>query len=136
MANVDLGLDPVTGDLPRVPTLITGLDLILQRIRLRLNRGQGEWFLDLDAGLPLLAWRTQKPPNLPSISSTIQAEIDSIPGVQRTQNFTATFNDVTRQLTVSGEVVTDAGEVTRVTVLSSRTEPTNAAFFHLLLGGA
>lgn len=46
----DFRLDPLTHDL--APGYVTGPDEIIQRLKVRLWRDLGEWFLDRSAGLP------------------------------------------------------------------------------------
>lgn len=115
MTVVDAYLDPTSGDLPEISRLCTGLDLIQQRIRLRLNRGVGEYFLDpVNVGLPLIEWREQKPPQLGAIQRRIEDEIRQVPGVVRTQDFVATHDAGARRVTVTGNVIVDTGEVTAI----------------------
>lgn len=112
----DIGLDPTTRDLPDVPTLIDGPALVQQRIRTRLLRGRAEWFVNLQTGLPLLEWRQQKPPDEVAIRATLQAEIVQIDGVVATENFTSSFDSVTKTLRVSGDVRIDGGSVVTISV--------------------
>lgn len=116
---VDIALDPLTGDLAHPTRLITGMELIQQRIRLRLRRGTGEWFLDPSVGLPLLDWRQQKPPRVADIVARIQAEIREVPGVTGTSNFTGEHDPLLRKLTVTGDVFAADGEVTSIVVMGS-----------------
>ncbi|MEN0065928.1 MAG: hypothetical protein AAGA48_27555 [Myxococcota bacterium] len=136
MANVDLELDPATGDLPERPRLVTGLELVRQRIYTRLQRGRGEWFLALDQGLPLLEWRQAKPPDLDAMSAEVQVSILATDGVRSLEAFSATFDRTTRRVTMAGTVVTDAGETTRLSLVASNTGPTNTTFFQVFFGGA
>jgi len=129
---IDAFLDPVTGDLPEVSRLCTGMELIEQRIRMRLHRGTEEWFLDpLGTGLPLLAWRQMKPPDVPAIVGRIQAEIRSIPGVTLTRNFNGVHDHAARRLTISGDVVAADGQVTSLVVAAPTDVARNAFYFQL-----
>lgn len=126
----DIGLDPVTGDLPDTTRLITGMDLIQQRIRLRLRRGLGEWFLDpLGTGLPLLEWRQMKPPDKGQIIGLIQAEIRAIPGVLSTSNWDGEHDPAARRLTLHGDVLAEDGAVTSVVVQGDLTGARNSMAF-------
>lgn len=114
---LDAYIDPTTGDLPEASRLITGLDLIQQRIRRRLLRGTGEYFLDpVNVGLPLIAWRNTKPPNVALIVARIQAEILDVPGVISTANFVGVHDAAAHRLTISGDVLANDGAVTAVVV--------------------
>lgn len=126
---VDAYLDPVTGDLPAVSRFTTGMELIEQRIRLRLRRGLGEWFLDpVGVGLPLLEWRQQKPPDVPVIVARIQTEIRTIPGVTSTRGFNGVHDPRARQLVISGDVTAADGQVTSLIVIPPSTERNSSQF--------
>lgn len=129
---VDLHLDPITGDLPDVSRFATGIELIEQRIRLRLHRGLGEWFLDpAGTGLPLLEWRQQKPPDVSGIVQRLQAEIRSVPGVVSTKNFTGTHDPAGRRLTISGDVVAADGQVTSMVAAAPTDVARNTFLFQI-----
>lgn len=114
MSYLDAALDS-TGDLAEVSRFVTGIDLVEQRIRVRLQRGSGEWFLDPDGtGLPFIEWRGQKPPDLTAINLRVQQEIASVPGVLRLENFEALHDAAARQVTVSGDVYVGPDESTTV----------------------
>src|SRR5687768_5515451 len=101
---IDAYLDPDTGDLPESGRTVTGIDLIQQRIRLRLLRGTGEWFLDpTGTGLPHIEWRQMKPPNVPLIVAQLQTEIRAVPGVVRTANFDGEHDPAARRVTITGD---------------------------------
>lgn len=116
---VDAYLDPLTGDLPEVNRLVTGMDLVAQRIRVRLQRGLQEWFLDTTVGLPLLEWRQQKPPQVQAILARLQEEIRLVPGVVSTANFSGTHEPLARRLTITGDVYVDEDSVLSVVVLGA-----------------
>lgn len=127
---IDTQIDAVTGDLVVPTQLITGLPLIQQRIRRRLLRGTGEWFLDpVNVGLPLIGWRDQKPPNVALIVAQLQAEIREVPGVVATQNFQGTHDPAAHRLTVTGDVIVDDGGVTAVVVTAPTAGARNAMVF-------
>lgn len=117
MANVDVGLDPTTDDLPDVPETITGVTLTLQRVREEVTLIQGEWFLDLTRGLPLVEWLTTKNLDTQAALATLQARIRTIPGVITTQRASASFDNATQRLAFQFDVVTDDGAAVTVSVL-------------------
>jgi hypothetical protein len=125
---IDALLD-ADGDLPVVSGLVTGIDLVAQRIRLRLLRGQGEWFVDPSKGLPLLEWRQQKPPQVSQILVSLQQEIRLIPGVVSTSNFQGTHDPLTRRLTISGDVLVEEEGVLSVVVTGSQDVAHNTMHF-------
>lgn len=109
-AAVDIGLDPLTGDLPDVPVLITGTPLIQQLIGCVLNFFRGEWYLDVDLGLPLLEWVTERGLDLPAVLARVEREIRGVPGVLRTQDATISMSG--RTVTIGLVAVTRDGDVT------------------------
>jgi len=112
MANQTTGLgDPVTGAL----RLVTGAELVLQRVRIRLGTHFGEVLLNQFVGLPFEAWRATKPLDLEAAGAVILAEIGSTPGVIRIISFDKRFDPATRTAAFSGEVeVQDEGDADAV----------------------
>jgi hypothetical protein len=106
----DLKIDPDTGDL-----LIESGDLVMtkeadairQHISQRLKSFAGEWFLDLDAGLPYYRDILVKNPNTLVVSGLIQEEIIKTPGVIELRSFEFVHEKATRALTVKFEVLVD-----------------------------
>lgn len=96
------------GDLPEVSRFVTGIPLVLQRVQIRLRTFLGEWVLDIAQGLPYLAWRAQKPPDLPAIAARVRAELATTPGVVRVDRCTASLEVTTRLVRVEAQaVITD-----------------------------
>jgi hypothetical protein len=121
---IDILLDPDTGDLPAISRFVTGIDLVHQRIRRRLQRHRGEWFLDpAGTGLPYEVWRQQKPPNLTEILGAVRRELAAIPEVTSTAGWEITHDNDTNRLTITGTLFTDYG-VTGIRL--SEPEPTTA----------
>lgn len=79
------------GDLPAITDHITGIDSLQQRLRIKMNTWAGEWFLDQRRGLPYIAWKQQKPPDLSVIRSRILREIRTTPGVNRVRDLSINF---------------------------------------------
>ena len=116
--SIDIYIDPLTGDLPDTTRSVEGLDLVRQRIRVRLQRGLGEWFLDpANVGLPLIAWRETRPTDPDAIAAGIAAEIQSTPGVLAVADFEGAHDHAARSVTVSGRVQYDDGTVEAVQVV-------------------
>lgn len=79
-----------------------------QRLRCRLLTIRGEWFLDLDAGVPW--WQPESSDvqpimggarNLPYAEAVIKAAILETDGVATIEAFSMSFNGTTRKLTVT-----------------------------------
>ena len=103
----DIGLDPLTEDLPVFPGHISGTDLVLQRVKIRLQRFLGEWILDTTKGLPYLAWTQEKPLDVAGMTAVINAEIASTPGVLRVENFSGSFDFRNQKVSLTGEIILD-----------------------------
>lgn len=114
-AAVDIGLDPDTDDLPDLPELITGLDLIQQLIASTVRFFLGEWFLDERVGLPLVEWITTKAPDVQAILARLEQDIRTIPGVVRTEDGIAILTGRTISCTMT--VITRSGDATTVSIL-------------------
>lgn len=100
----DVGLDPLTFDLPVFPVHISGVDLIVQRMTIRLQRFLGEWILDTSVGLPYLEFIQTRPLDIPGITAVLLAEIATTPGVLRVDDFIGIFNIATQTLKFTGIV--------------------------------
>lgn len=108
----DIKLDAITGDWD-VSTgdlvILTGGDAIIQSAKLHLGFFQGEWFLDLDAGVPY--WQRVmgkvKDPNI--LYPIFRAALLEPQGVVSVQSLVLTFDRSTRSLRVVFELLTDVG---------------------------
>lgn len=105
------------GSLPLTFGFITGADLILQRVAIRLRTFLGEWQLDTAVGLPYLEWVQQKPPDVDGIGAVIRAQVLGVPGVIRFDSFTGTFDVETRSLRYDGSIIIDNELEATLTVL-------------------
>lgn len=84
--SADVYLDPATGDLPASWRFANPTELILQRIRIRLETFFGEWILDQSKGLPIEDWRKFHQPPLDEVLALVRREVSTVPGVLRTDN--------------------------------------------------
>lgn len=124
------------GDLPAFTRLGSGIEVVRQRIQIRLGTFLGEWLLDKRAGLPILDWLQQKPPRVDAIGARIRREIETTPGVARVATFAGSLDGTS--LTYSGTVVYDRGEVDEVTVVSDPDQDANTlpmAIYLVAAGG-
>ena len=106
----DIGLGD-DGDLPVRARFISGLDLIAQRVGRRLRAFYGEWFADLQFGLPFFDWIAQKPPRVAEIGALVRLAIETTPGVVRVDDWLGDLDRDTRTLTYSGTIRTELGDV-------------------------
>lgn len=91
--------------------LATGLESVLQRCKTHLMQLQGEWFLDVSAGI---AWaqvlgRRYEPSELHSL---VLAGIMSIEGVLSVESLTVSFNRDTRSALVLATINSVYGSAT------------------------
>ena len=83
---------------------------IVQHVRSRLLFYLGEWFLDIDAGVPYFQEIFTKPANLANIESIFKSKILRTPGVQRLTDFSMTYEGgSSRTLSVSFSAETTFG---------------------------
>jgi hypothetical protein len=116
---IDLLLD-ADGDLVVTDDLAfsRGLESVAQGVRIRVQRFRGEWFLDLNAGVPYLendrvseseALLGQRY-NESKARTAFRDAILSAPGVRELTELSVTFDARTRRLTVSWRVTTEFGD--------------------------
>lgn len=120
----DILLD-ASGDLPAHPRHASGAEIIMQACRTRLLTFEGEWLLDVNVGIPYIAWRQQKPPRLNIWRATIQRELEQVAGVARAE-ITATLEG--DQVRFAGELMLESGErleltLTPPSIASGNTHP-------------
>lgn len=117
---VDLALT-VDGDLDVVSDLrfTTGLEAVAQGLSIRLQSFKGEWFLDLDDGVPyferdgvldteaLLGQRYDES----KARAAFRTAILAAPGVDSLDSLTLAFDNGIREMTVSFHVTTTFGQI-------------------------
>ena len=112
---VDLKLDTDTGDLVLVNrdlVLISGADLVRQRLSIALQLFRGEWFLDAEAGVPWFQDILKKgvPPG--RVDEILRKAILGVTDVNRIVTYTpAVIDKVTRVITVAFTVDSVYGPV-------------------------
>ena len=82
---------------------------IQQRIGQTLRTIAGEWFLDLDYGLPYFEQVLVKNPNLPSVQDIFRRALLSVKGVSSVERLTLSLDTPNRILRVDWVVLTDLG---------------------------
>ena len=116
-------LDPTTNDFPanKLITFTSGNTAVAQGIKTRLLLCAGEWFLDLDAGVPYL-----ERPGVTAQQALYGQKFDQnktqiifrdailgCPGVGSISAISCVFNNATRTLTVAWAVVTSFGDTVK-----------------------
>ena len=93
----------------RLVTVADGAEVV-QHVRSRLLFYLGEWFLDIDAGVPYFQEIFTKPANLANIESIFKSKILRTPGVKRLTDFSMTYEGgSSRTLSVSFSAETTFG---------------------------
>ena len=116
----DLAMDMATGDLVLHDgdvLLIDNAERVAQQILITLRFWLGEWFLDVQDGIPYLDYVLVKSPNLLHIRQIFTEAIEKIEGVQRVEEMKFAFDVKNRSLRVDYEVSTNYGLLTRREVL-------------------
>lgn len=82
-------------------------DEVAQRVRTRLRRILGEWFLDINAGVPYFEGKMLGGKDYNYIKLTINAEILETEGVQSVRAINLLNNPQTKETSVYVEIVID-----------------------------
>ncbi len=108
---MDLKLDPDSGDLVLTEgrlELVTGIDRIAQQARIRFQTFRGEWFADLDVGMPyyerILA---VKPLRRSVVIAAVEQAVEGIPGVREVYDMSFDYDTATRAATVDWSAFVD-----------------------------
>ena len=86
-------------------------EAIAQAVGVRLRFFEGEWFLNLETGMPYFQEILVKNPNIALIKSYIRETILDTPGINEVADVTLAFNTATRILSVGFKATTDLGEL-------------------------
>lgn len=111
----------------------TGPEAVKQGARVRLQQARGEWFLNLRAGLPILANHDAEvteadailgqPYNEAKTHAAIRGELLTTPGLARVTSIKTSFDGETRTLRVRWEGVCEWGDTVADTL--DLTDPAN-----------
>lgn len=91
--------------------LATGQDALAQDLASRLRLSRGDWFLDLDDGLPYFEDVFQKNPNLNAFRAEARAAIEATPGILELIELNLRADRATRELVVDFRARADLGEL-------------------------
>lgn len=112
---LDLKLD-INGDLEvpgSGPSWAAGLDGVVQLCRIAMQQFEGEWFADLDYGVPWFQDILGGKPtaaNIERARNAFRAALVSVPGVLRVETLTLNFTGPIRTLDVRWQVQTIFGD--------------------------
>jgi len=87
---------------------VTGDELIIQRVNIRLRTGRDEWVFDITAGYPLLDWASRRglPPS--TVTLLVKEDLENIPGVLR-MDVKGSFDSKERLFFVTGRGLLASG---------------------------
>ena len=108
---IDIGISPITNDLFGVEGkvgFVNGNDEIVQRVRTRLRRILGEWFLQVTAGIPYFNGEMLGGKNKQYVMLIIKREILNTVGVQDITSMSMSYNSDTRKTTVDVAIIVNA----------------------------
>ena len=105
--NSDWDIEPTGSNL----TLVTGADAIKQHLGQRLKTFYGEWFLDMEKGIPYFQQVLKKNPDPVVIDSIFKREIIDTPGILQLLEFDLSIDNATRILALSFKVLSIDGEI-------------------------
>lgn len=109
----DIALD-VNGDLSvsnGALQMVSDEAAIVQAIRIRMQFFKGEWFLDLDAGIPFFQSVLVKNPDNATLDYVFRKALLETPGVLSVLSLSARVDRSIRRLFVSYRVDTSLGEI-------------------------
>lgn len=95
------------GDITVPTRAVTGINLVIQRVKIVLNRWRGDWIMDSRVGIPYLDWLDDAIPNPVEIEDFLRAEIEAVEGVI-TARVAAEQVDAVVQITVDVRISQDA----------------------------
>lgn len=123
---VDFKIDPITGDvvIGTDVQFVSGMDAVVQGARIRIRMIAGEWFLNLDAGVPwfervgvpidrvVFGQKYNEARALSAIRGALLGTpiFDGVPAIVAVTKLTAAFNGATRGVTVSWQAKTEFGD--------------------------
>ena len=94
-----------SGDLP----LLTGIDELTQLTAQVLRSFQGDWFLDLDLGMPYYQTIFEKATSISDVEGIFLDTISKISGILDITKFDADFDPATRSLNIIFTATTTDG---------------------------
>lgn len=116
----DLAMNVQTGDLVVQNgdlMIVNNGERVAQQVLITLREWLGEWFLKTSDGVPYLEYILVKNPNEAHVRQILTEAIESVEGVKNVTELEFVFNRILRTLTVSYEIDTNYGFITKKEVL-------------------
>jgi len=115
----DIYLDPSTGDIDfstKQPVLITdNATAVRQRLHIRLNTFQGEWFYNSATGVPYFQDILGQQFDQDIIDNTMRRTIIETEGVVELTSYEPSFSRLARTYNITFTVTTEQGDIVTVT---------------------
>ena len=89
--------------------IVSGIDELTQLIDQTLSASQGDWFLDIDLGIPNFQVILKKSTSIAQIESIYLDTINAIPGILEIETFNLSLDSATRVLSISFRARTTDG---------------------------
>jgi len=110
----DFKIDATTGDLVftddgKEPQSVAGVASIAQECAILLRTFKGEWFADLDEGVPYIPDLIQSKPSDDQVLAIIRPLLEGVPGVTGIASLAIVRSG--RSATITAELETDTGEL-------------------------
>lgn len=93
--------------------LVSDAEAIAQAVRGALSLVQGEWFLDVTAGVPYFESVWLRAPKESEVDAVLRSAILAVPGVLDVPQLDLDLNRSTRVCSVSFRATTDLGELSQ-----------------------
>ena len=116
----DVAMNVQTGDLVVQNgdlMIVSNGERVAQQVLITLREWLGEWFLKTSDGVPYLEYILVKNPNEAHVRQILTEAIENVEGVKKVTELEFVFNRILRTLTVSYEIATDYGFITKKEVL-------------------
>jgi hypothetical protein len=89
------------------------LEYLAQKVRCAVSLFLGEWYLNVNLGVPYIPKFGNKQEHRPLIESVLQERITGVEGVKRLTYFNSRFDNAKRTLSIKFTAETDAGVLER-----------------------
>jgi hypothetical protein len=127
-----LDVEIIAGDLPERTRIITGNDVVLQRLSRRLQTHLGEFLADKTVGVPWADWLAVRRFDIDTATAWLRASIETCPGVVRLDDWVGVRDGDTATFTGT-VVVSDGSAALTVTNMGDPGSGNTSGSFRLVL---
>lgn len=99
----DIAINPLTGDIYDGSIVVRGAERVIQKIKMRLQRGLGEWILDTNAGIDYVGFFESKasPQAIDALQQAMRFEVSQVKGLLSLEEFNLSYSPTTQTLSIS-----------------------------------